>query len=390
MAFAMASQASIAQTAAFRRGPRRTHARVSTKVRRGPPPRRLRSVRRSPLFLFRVPPLTRDSDPSPQCVASKAWTNSTMKSTTASVDEIKATRLITAIKTPYLPNGKVDLAAYDALVEKQIEAGVGGLIVGGTTGEGQLMSWDEHIMLIAHTAKLYGDKLQIVGNTGSNSTREAVHATSQGFAVGMDAALQINPYYGKTNRSGILAHFGAVLDYGPTIVYNVPARTSQDIPPDLMMELAKHENFAGVKECEGNERIKGYTDVGITCWTGNDDEAHDARFEAGAVGVISVTSNVVPGKMVDLICSDKPNPELRDELLPLMNWLFAEPNPIGLNTALAMLDCAEPVFRLPYFPYDKALRAKGKALIEAIGVEHTPGAKLLDLKDSDFITLEEW
>ena len=100
-----------------------------------------------------------------------------MKSTTASVDKVvKETRLITALKTLYLPNGKVDLAAYDALVEKQIEAGVGGLIVGGTTGEGQLMSWDEHIMLIAHTAKLYGDKLVIVGNTGSNSTREAVHA----------------------------------------------------------------------------------------------------------------------------------------------------------------------------------------------------------------------
>ena len=385
MAFAMASQASITQTAAFRRGPRRTHARVSTKVRHGPP-----AAPAKPSFPFPPPPLTRDSEPSAQCAASKAWTNSTMKSTTASVDEIKATRLITAIKTPYLPNGKVDLAAYDALVEKQIEAGVGGLIVGGTTGEGQLMSWDEHIMLIAHTAKLYGDKLQIVGNTGSNSTREAVHATSQGFAVGMDAALQINPYYGKTNRAGILAHFGAVLDYGPTIVYNVPARTSQDIPPELMMELAKHENFAGVKECEGNERIKGYTDVGVTCWTGNDDEAHDARFDAGAVGVISVTSNVVPGKMVDLICSEEPNPELRDELLPLMNWLFTEPNPIGLNTALAMLDCAEPVFRLPYFPYDAALRAKGAALIEAIGVEHTPGTKVLDLKDADFITLEEW
>ena len=88
-----------------------------------------------------------------------------MKSKTASVDEIRATRLITAIKTPYLADGKVDLGAYDALVEKQISAGVGGLIVGGTTGEGQLMSWDEHIMLIAHTAKLYGDQLQIIGNT---------------------------------------------------------------------------------------------------------------------------------------------------------------------------------------------------------------------------------
>ena len=182
-----------------------------------------------------------------------------------------------------------------------------------------------------------------------------------------------------------LAHFRAVLDYGPTIVYNVPARTSQDIPPELMMELAKHDNFAGVKECEGNERIKGYTDVGITCWTGNDDEAHDARFEAGAVGVISVTSNVVPGKMVDLICSDAPNPELRDELLPLMNWLFAEPNPIGLNTALAMLDCAEPVFRFPYFPDDPRVRHKGQALRAANGFENTTGGEMEDPNESDLL-----
>ena len=100
----------------------------------------------------------------------------------------------------------------------------------------------------------------------------------------MDAALQINPYYGKTNRAGILAHFNAVLDYGPTIVYNASRREPRDIP-GLMMELAKHENFAGVKECEGNERIKGYTDKGVVCWTGNDDEAHDARFEAGAAAL---------------------------------------------------------------------------------------------------------
>ena len=118
-----------------------------------------------------------------------------MKSKTASVDEIRATRLITAIKTPYLTNGKVDLSAYDALVEKQISAGVGGLIVGGTTGEGQLLSWDEHIMLIAHTAKLYGDQLQVIGNTGSNSTKEAVHATSQGFAVGRLFFLKPQPIF---------------------------------------------------------------------------------------------------------------------------------------------------------------------------------------------------
>lgn len=307
------------------------------------------------------------------------------------IDAIKTSRLITAIKTPYLSSGKVDLFAYDALVERQIAAGVEGLIVGGTTGEGQLMSWDEHIMLIAHTAQRYGGRIKVIGNTGSNSTREAVHATQQGFAVGMDASLQINPYYGKTSRRGLAEHFEAVLDLGPAIVYNVPGRTSQDITPDIMFELAKHRNFAGVKECVGNERIKQYTDKGIVCWSGNDDECHDARYLAGAVGVISVTSNLVPELMRELLF-DGPNPELRDRLLPLMSWLFAEPNPIGLNTACAMLGVSKPVFRLPYVPYSEELRARGAAAIKAIGREKFIGdaSVFVHLKDSDFIVLRDW
>ena len=107
------------------------------------------------------------------------------------------------------------------------------------SGEGQLMSWDEHVMLIAHTVNSFGSHLQVIGNTGSNSTREALHATEQGFAVGMDAALQINPYYGKTSLDGLIAHFSAVLDEGPTIVYNVPSRTGihahmHDVTYDVM------------------------------------------------------------------------------------------------------------------------------------------------------------
>ena len=118
------------------------------------------------------------------------------------------------------------------------------------------MSWDEHIMLIAHTVNTFGGDLLVVGNTGSNSTREALHATSQGFAVGMHAALHINPYYGKTSRAGLLQHFAAALDEGPTIIYNVPGRTGQDIPDDVVDQLAAHANFLGVKECTGNARIQ--------------------------------------------------------------------------------------------------------------------------------------
>jgi 4-hydroxy-tetrahydrodipicolinate synthase len=253
------------------------------------------------------------------------------------------------------------------------------------------MSWDEHIMLIAHTSKIYGNELSVIGNTGSNSTREAVHATEQGFAVGMDAALQINPYYGKTSRAGLMKHFYAVLDFGPTIVYNVPARTTQDITAEVIFELAKHKNFLGVKECEGNERIRNYTKNGITCWSGNDDEAHDAKWECGAAGVISVTSNVVPTLMRDMLLQQKPNPKLRDDLIPLMRWLFKEPNPIGVNTALALLGSSEPVFRLPYVPYDSETRAEGSKLLQQIGLDKCSGAgKIKKLSDDDFILLDQW
>lgn len=275
-------------------------------------------------------------------------------------------------------------------MEEQIAGGTEGLVVGGTTGEGQLMSWDEHIMLIAHTVHRFGDKIAVIGNTGSNATREAVHATCQGFAVGMHAALHINPYYGKTSEDGLYRHFEEALSYGPSIVYNVAARTAQDITPDIMENLAEHPNFAGIKECAGTERIKHYTDQGIVCWTGNDDEAHQDRYEGGATGVISVTSNVAP-KLMHQLMHDGPDADLRDRLLPLMNWLFAEPNPIGLNTLSAMTGMAKPVFRLPYVPYNRELREQGKAILEELGEDsfvHDGPVRVLE--DSDFIIVSKY
>uniref|UniRef100_A0A7N0V4B7 4-hydroxy-tetrahydrodipicolinate synthase n=1 Tax=Kalanchoe fedtschenkoi TaxID=63787 RepID=A0A7N0V4B7_KALFE len=266
-----------------------------------------------------------------------------------SAEDIKALRLITAIKTPYLPDGRFDLEAYDALVNMQISNGAEGVIVGGTTGEGQLMSWDEHIMLIGHTVNCFGGSIKVIGNTGSNSTREAIHASEQGFAVGMHAALHINPYYGKTSLEGLVSHFDSVLSLGPTIIYNVPTRTGQDIPPHIIQTVAQSPNMAGIKECVGNDRIKQYTDNGIVAWSGNDDQCHDARWGYGATGVISVTSNLVPGLVRKLMFGGV-NPSLNATLMPLVEWLFEEPNPIGLNTALAQLGVVRPVFRLPYVP----------------------------------------
>lgn len=299
------------------------------------------------------------------------------------MERLEAACLMTAIKTPYHENGDIDLETYDFLVEAQIKHGVEGLVVGGTTGEGHLMSWDEHIMLIAHSVHCFGDRLVIVGNTGSNNTREARHATSQGFAVGMHASLQINPYYGKTSADGLKAHFQRVFDLGPAIVYNVPSRTGQDIPPELMGELAKHPNFKGVKECMGPERMAGYREVGIRCWSGNDDDSFHSRHSCGANGVISVTSNVVPGLMRRLMETE--DAQLNEKLQTLMSWLFCEPNPIALNTALAMTGAISPVFRLPYYPLDLERRKVGMEVLQSIAIEDRVGDQLQLLKDNAFI-----
>ena len=292
--------------------------------------------------------------------------------------------LITAVKTPYLTNGEIDLATYDQFVEHQIAAGVDGIIVGGTTGEGHLLSWEEHLMLIAHSAHKFGDRLVIIGNTGSNNTKEAIKATENGFATGMDAALQINPYYGRTTLSGVQAHLQHTLDIGPAFIYNVPGRTGQDITPEVIEQLAKHDNFIGVKECAGNERIDYYESRGIACWSGNDDECFTGRHKFNSHGVISVTSNIVPKLMRELMDNGQAH-QLNESLQPLFNWLFCEPNPIAINTALMMTSAVNPVFRLPYQALSESQQQQGAAILNELNKSDFVGSGVKQFKAEDFI-----
>lgn len=296
--------------------------------------------------------------------------------------QLRAASLITAIKTPFDNKGDIDFDTYDQLVAQQIKAGVDGIVVGGTTGEGHLLSWEEHLILIAHSVHRYGKELLIIGNTGSNNTREAIKATQHGFATGMDAALQINPYYGRSSFAGVSAHFEKVLDIGPAFIYNVPGRTGQDLTPDLIEPLSKHENFIGVKECAGNERIAYYEERGIACWSGNDDQSAQGRHQYGSHGVISVTSNIVPSLMRQLM--DAPNENLEKSLQPLMTWLFCEPNPIAINTTLMMTGAVSPVFRMPYKALTLSQREEGLKILAEISQTDRVGEQLNLMADNDF------
>ncbi len=292
---------------------------------------------------------------------------------------IKQKKLITAIKTPFDLDGSIDFEAFDALIQLQIEAGVDGIIVGGTTGEGHLFDWKEHLSLIGHCTNNFKNKLTIVGNTGSNNTKESVEATKFGFSLGMDAALLINPYYGKTSSAGTINHICRALDYGPGIIYNVPSRTANDISIDTMQEIAKHKNFVAVKECMGNERISDYHKLGIACWSGNDDQAVAGYLYHNSLGVISVASNIIPAKFKQMLEGDE---ALYKKCSSFINWLFIEPNPIPLNSLLADLRLVKPVFRLPYLPLSIAQRQSGIKLLSEIEPQFS-NAKALS--DSDFI-----
>ncbi|NQY64951.1 MAG: 4-hydroxy-tetrahydrodipicolinate synthase [Alteromonadaceae bacterium] len=298
------------------------------------------------------------------------------------MNRLKSASLITAMKTPFSQTGEIDLAIYDHLVEQQILAGVDGIIVGGTTGEGHLFSWEEHLMLIAHSVNKFSDRLVIIGNTGSNNTREAIKASENAFATGMDAALHVNPYYGRTSIAGVREHFNRVFDIGPAFVYNVPGRTGQDITPDIIEPLSKHENFIGVKECSGNERIAHYEKQGIACWSGNDDQCFDGRHKFGSHGVISVTSNIIPGFMRKLM--DENDAELNERLKGLMGWLFCEPNPIAISTALMMTGAVSANFRLPYMALSKEQRQEGFDLLSKLSSKDIIGSSLSLLNDEDF------
>lgn len=299
--------------------------------------------------------------------------------------DIENLKVITALKTPYMKSGEIDYSAWADLLEYQISEGVCGFVVAGTTGEGHLMEWREQLNLIERSVAQVGSRAAIVGNTGSNSTKEALHATREGFSAGMTYALQVNPYYGRTSYIGMREHFLRVLDIGPSILYNVPVRTGQDIPLSLIGELSSHTNFVGVKECCGIERIQQHVLNGVRVWSGNDSDFRDAISLAGAFGVISVVSNLLPRAVASMVSSGN---KLRNDSFDLVvNWLGSEPNPIGINTALTMIHACKPVFRLPYLPLARESRAYGVQLINNVADRRIKTSGVDVLLDEEFVVI---
>lgn len=283
----------------------------------------------------------------------------------------------TALVTPFNRDGSVDYGALRALVEAQAAAGIAGVCPVGTTGESPTLDYEEHEEVIRKTVEYTAGRMQVVAGTGGNSTREAVELTRHAIDDGADATLQIAPYYNKPTPEGLYRHFSEVADVGlPVLLYNAPGRTSRDIPVPVVKRLAGHPKIAGIKEAAGDANrvnlIRAAIGDQIDILSG-DDSLTLPMMAAGAKGVVSVASNVVPAEVVEMVRLALANDfagalRIHTRLLDLFADLFIEVNPVPVKAAMAMLGTAQEVYRLPLCEMRPENREKLRNTIEKLGL----------------------
>lgn len=265
----------------------------------------------------------------------------------------------TALVTPFL-NGKVNYPMLEQLLKRQVDAGIEAVVICGTTGESPTLSDGEKLEMFRRAKEYVGDACAIIAGTGSNCTEHSVALSRAAEATGVDALLVVTPYYNKATPEGLVTHYGAIAGavHIPVIAYNVPSRTGVDIPVSVYKQLSQIPNMAGVKEASTDiskiAKIKAACPRDFAVWSGNDDQAV-AVMSLGGQGVISVLSNVVPEEtqimaQAALAGDFDTAAALQIELLPLIEALFCEVNPIPVKAAMKFIgyDCGD--CRLPLTP----------------------------------------
>src|SRR3954447_19074720 len=261
--------------------------------------------------------------------------------------------LLTAMVTPFRADGSVDEEGAVAIGRHLLNNGSHGLVVAGTTGEAATMSDDEHLGLIALIARELGDEGVVVGGTGSNDTRHAVHLTERAVEGGVDAVLSVTPYYNKPNRRGLIAHFKEVARAAggtPVIVYNIPGRTATNMGPDLLAELAQIDGIEACKQANSDEL---QLIDGMAILAGNDD-IYARCLDIGGSGGICVASHVVGPEMRRMYEEPEARAEPAAALHDISAAMFVAASPAPVKAALAMLGHDAGGVRLPLVECDDA------------------------------------
>lgn len=287
--------------------------------------------------------------------------------------------LYTAIVTPF-KNGAVDYDAYKALIEAQIAGGVDGIVPMGTTGESPTVSTEEHLEIIRKCVEFVAGRCQVIAGTGANCTTEAIEMTKAAAAMGVDGTLQVCPYYNKPNQEGVYQHFKAIAEATdlPIMLYSIPGRSGIEIAVDTVARLAADcPTIVAIKEAGGSvERVNQLVQALPADFAvlSGDDGLTVPFISCGAVGLVSVTSNVAPAEMKELVDAalsgdGKKALELQKKYYPLMKGLMSlDVNPVPAKAALALRGQIGWEIRLPLVPLAEEKHGKLADLLKSFNL----------------------
>jgi 4-hydroxy-tetrahydrodipicolinate synthase len=279
--------------------------------------------------------------------------------------------VITAMVTPFHEDGGLDEGGCRRLARHLVEHGSHGLVLAGTTGEAPTLSDDEKLTLLRGVRDELGGEATLILGTGTNDTLHTVELTKLAAEAGADAAIVVTPYYNKPNRAGLLAHYGAVSDVGlPIVLYNIPARTSLNIAPELLAELGRLPNIVAVKQANDDELgpIEG-----LDVLAGNDG-VFERTIEFGGAGGILVSSHLVGPQMREMWEAGQEGDlerarRIDAELQAIYEATVVTANPIPVKAALKMLGLLESdALRLPMVPATEEQRSAIRPALEAVGI----------------------
>ena len=283
----------------------------------------------------------------------------------------------TAIISPFNEQG-IDYDRLRKNLDQQFENGSAAILVCGTTGENPTLSENEHNELVRFTVNSCRGRMKVIAGVGSNDTLHALRYAENAKYAGADGILMVTPYYNKSSQTGLIEHFSYVADRVdiPMVLYNVPSRTGIGISVETYHELSKHPNINGVKEASGNFSLVG--DIRSLCgddlyiWSGNDSDTV-AMMSMGALGVISVASNIVPGVVSKLcaLCADGNYTEamqLYGKYSKLFSAMFIETNPMPLKAAMKLMYLDSGILRLPLTGISENSSKKLIAVLRELGL----------------------
>src|SRR4051794_6284470 len=286
------------------------------------------------------------------------------------------TGAMTAMVTPF-KNGKLDEPRLREQIEFQIASGIDGLVPVGTTGESPTLDFTEHERVISLTVQFANKRVPVIAGTGGNATTEAMELHRHAKSAGCDACLSVNPYYNKPTQEGLYRHFMTLADAVdlPIILYNIPGRTGVTMSPQTVAHLREsHKIFVGIKEATGvidmASEIRSLCDIPI--YSG-DDSLTLSLMAVGAVGVVSVLSNLIPGeirKMVHLASEGrfKDATAIHQRLFPLMRAMFLDGNPVGIKWAMKVAGKDSGEMRLPLWEASEGTKKQISELMGKLGI----------------------